>query len=590
MDKIFTHLIQPIQTNHMKKRSFLPYLVLLAGLLLTEAITILSFKDLKLIKQQAFESTCQDYKNKILSQLKANAQVLYSSAAFISSSDSTTRSEWKLFQSQNRSLSELPGIQGVGYIKKIQPEQLVQFEKTVQKEGFPDFKVKPEGEREFYTSVLYIEPFSGRNLIAFGFDAFTEPVRKKAMMLAEESNAAVISDKVFLLQETDQKKSPGTIMFVPVFKNYSTPANNNSTQYFAGWVFSPFRMNDLITGIAGEWNNENLNLNIYDNEGINPDLILFNSDSICMTKQTTHLYTIELPLVFNGKIWTLHFTKYQSTPDYFSIRVIAVFLAGIFISFLLFVLAINWLKMKNKSDEIFILNKELEKSNLNKDRFISVLAHDLRSPFNTLLGFTDLVNDKFEQLSENEQKTYSKYIHDSAHSIFRLLDDLLTWARLDAGKFPFHPAKTDLSEICKTVVDDYAIVALNKKIQLETENVDDPHIVYADNMMLKTVLRNLVDNAIKFSSQNGLVKISFANTENKIVVSVSDNGVGMTAEEKARLFNISTIYTKTGTANEKGTGMGLVLCSDLVKKHNGFIWVDSAPGNGTTVSFSLPVG
>ena len=574
----------------MKKITLLPYLVLLAGILLTELITILSFKDLKLINQQAFENTCQDYKNKILSQLKANAQVLYSSAAYISSSDSITRNEWKLFQFQNKSLNELPGIQGIGYVKKIQAGQLEQFEKLIRKEGFPDFRVKPEGPREFYTSVLYIEPFSGRNLIAFGFDAFTEPVRKKAMVLAEKSNAVVISDKVFLLQDSVSEKSPGTIMFVPIFKNYSTHDNNNSAQYLAGWVFSPFRMNDLITGITGEWENENLNLTIYDNEGINPGSELFDSDSICTTNQTNHYYSREMPLVFNGKTWTLHFTKYQSTPDYFSFRVVAVFLAGIFISFLLFVLAINWLKMKNKSDEIFILNQELEKSNLNKDRFISVLAHDLRSPFNTLLGFTDLLNDKFEQINQNEKKTYTKYIHDSAHSIFRLLDDLLTWARLDAGKFPFNPAKTDLSEICKTVVADYAIVALKKNIQLETENADNAHFVYADNMMLKTILRNLVDNAIKFSPENGIVKIRLTNTENKIVVSVCDNGVGMTAEEKVKLFNISTIYTKPGTANEKGTGMGLILCSDLVKKHNGNIWVESAPGSGTTVSFSLPVG
>jgi signal transduction histidine kinase len=309
-----------------------------------------------------------------------------------------------------------------------------------------------------------------------------------------------------------------------------------------------------------------------------------------MAKRTTHFLTCEIPIVFNQKTWTLHFTKYQTTPDYFSIRVITVFTTGIIISFLLFVLSINWMKMKNKSDEIFILNKELEKSNLNKDRFISVLAHDLRSPFNTLLGFTDLLNDKAEQLNQSEQKTYIKHIHNSAHSVFRLLDDLLTWARLDTGKFPFHPAKTDLSEICKNIVADYTIVALNKKIQLGTENVDTAQFVYADNMMLKTILRNLVDNAIKFSPENGLVKIRLTNTDNKIIVSVSDNGVGMTAEEKSKLFNISTIYTKTGTANEKGTGMGLILCSDLVKKHNGTIWVESTPGKGTTVSFSLPVG
>lgn len=260
------------------------------------------------------------------------------------------------------------------------------------------------------------------------------------------------------------------------------------------------------------------------------------------------------------------------------------------ISLLLFILSFNWLKMKNKSDEIFKLNQELEKSNQNKDRFISVLAHDLRSPFNTLLGFADLLNDKFDDFSISEQKTYTKYIQNSGHSIFRLLDDLLTWARLDAGKFPFQPSTVNIGEICETVVADYAMVAVKKKIDLKSENTEIQNFVFADNMMLKTVVRNLVDNAIKFTPENGQVKIAVARRNDKIIVSVSDSGIGITAEEKARLFNISTISSKPGTANEKGTGMGLILCYDIIKKHNGEIWLESGQDAGTTINFSLPAG
>ena len=576
--------------HRIKKISLLPYLVLLAGFLLTEAVTILTFQDLKTIRQQAFENKCQDFKNRILSQLKSNAQVLYNSAAFISSSDSITRDEWKLYQEQNRSLSELPGIQGIGFVKKLMPGQLASFEKLLQNEGFPDFKVRPQGSRDFYTSVLFIEPFSGRNLNAFGFDGYTEPIRRKAMALAAENNSAVISDKVTLLQETGSEKSPGTIMFVPVFKKRNHITTNDSAKYLFGWVYSPFRMYDFITGITGGWADENLNLTIFDNEEIDSDAILFNSDSIVDAKKTSHFYTNELSLVFNQKTWKLHFTSYQTSPDYFSIRVISVFLTGMIISLLLFILSFNWLKMKNKSDEIFKLNQELEKSNQNKDRFISVLAHDLRSPFNTLLGFADLLNDKFDDFSISEQKTYTKYIQNSGHSIFRLLDDLLTWARLDAGKFPFQPSTVNISEICKSVVADYAMVAVKKKIDLKSENTDTQHFVFADNMMLKTVIRNLVDNAIKFTPENGQVKIAVTRRNDKIIVSISDSGIGITAEEKARLFNISTISSKPGTANEKGTGMGLILCYDIIKKHNGEIWLESGPDAGTTINFSLPAG
>ncbi len=567
----------------------LPLLVIILGITVTFIITFLAYKDLKLIKKQAFENTCQEYENKIFSQLKANEQVLYNSAAFIAASDSISRIEWKTFQSINKSLTELPGIQGIGYVIKIHPKSLAGFEQRIRDEGFPDFRVKPEGEREIYTSVLFIEPFSGRNLNAFGFDGYTEPVRNKAMKMACENDLVTITEKVKLKQETDTLVQPGTIMFAPVYKK-EMPKENVGERCAAlkGWVFCPFRMNDLISGIIGDLEDPHLDLKIYEDTLQNEEQLLFKSEDVTKTIKTPYSITHNVSMIFNQKTWILKFTKYQSRPFFFSSRILTVFFTCLAISLLVFLLAVNWVKTYQKTTEISVLNGELEKTNLSKDRFISVLAHDLRSPLNTLLGFTELLKEKADQLKPGELKSYTSFIDDSARNIFSLLDDLLLWAKIDSGKFPFNPEKTDVSEICRNIVSDFKLIAARKNISLSTDFTVEPLFINADKMMLKTVLRNLLDNAIKFSFKDGRIDILAGKTGNNITISVKDFGTGMAPEVKAKLFDISSITTVIGTSGEKGTGMGLILCADLIKKNNGEILVDSIEGNGTIIKISFP--
>ncbi len=568
----------------------LPVLVIILGITVTFIITFLAYKDLILIKKQAFENTCQEYENKILSQLKANEQVLYNSAAFIASSDSISRNEWKTFQTINKSLTELPGIQGIGFVLKIHPEGLAGFEQRIRDEGFTDFRVQPEGEREIYTSVLFIEPFSGKNLKAFGFDGYTEPVRNKAMKMACENDMVTLSDKVTLIQESDTLIQPGTIMFAPVYKKeIPNETVNERCAALKGWVFCPFRMNDLLTAIIGDLKDPYLDLKIFENNLQNQEQLLFKSEDVSETTETPNLITYIVPMVFNGKTWFLKFTKYQPGPDYLSSRIITVFLICFTISLLAFLLAVNWVKTHQKSNEISVLNNELEKINLNKDRFISVLAHDLRSPLNSLLGFTELLKEKTEQLKPNELKSYTRFIDESARNILRLLDDLLIWAKIDSGKFPFNPEKTDVSELCRNIVNDYTLIAGRKNISLSPDIPAEPLYINADKMTLKTVFRNLIDNAIKFSFEGGTIEILAKKDQSHVTIFIKDYGTGMAPEVKEKLFDISKITTIIGTSGEKGTGMGLILCADLVKKNNGEIQVDSIAGNGTTIKMIFPV-
>lgn len=574
----------------MFKIRLFPILILVLGLVSTFVISYSAMQDLKNLGRQEFERICNDFEHKIQIQLKANAQILYSSAAFISSSSSTTREEWREFQHLNKSHRELPGIQGVGYITIVPKLQLGDFEQKMRKEGFPDFKIRPEGDRDFYTSVLFLEPFSERNKSALGYDVFAEPVRRKALLLARDNDQATISDKIILIQDSVYGNVPGTVMFAPVFRSEALKENDEERKSaIMGWVFSAFRMNDLFNGILGNWDYQSIRLRVYDEMLLNQDRLLFDSDSIgSFRHEARPAMTYQLPLSFNGKVWFLDFSKYSSNGyEIFSPEIWAILFTGLFISVLLFVLAISLINARSRSLQIMKLNVELKKVNANKDRFISVLAHDLKNPFNSLFGFSELLAENLNDLKKDEIESYVNQVQASAQVVHVLLEELLLWARIQSDQFPYHPQKIDLTALCNALIDDNQLIAAKKNISVFNDDTESV-FVNADELMLKTILRNLLTNAIKFTHKGGTVRISTKTTENKVILSVTDNGIGMSVEEIKRLFDISSVQSKTGTTNEKGTGLGLLLCKDLISKHDGEIWVESTPAQGSKFSFTLP--
>ncbi len=233
------------------------------------------------------------------------------------------------------------------------------------------------------------------------------------------------------------------------------------------------------------------------------------------------------------------------------------------------------------------IEKQLILLNSDKDRFISILAHDLRSPFNSLLGLTELLSEKLQELPPEEIKTIVTSINNTAQKTFALLEDTLLWASVQSQKITYSPVFTNIDDIIKEVKEILEPVAQFKNIALVYDS-NDKHHANVDIYMFKAILRNLISNAIKFTNQQGKIKISASHIDNNTVVKVTDNGVGMKQEIIDKLFSYSPSNSSKGTDNEAGTGLGLMLCKDFVDKHSGKIWIESTPGKGTTVSFSIP--
>ena len=327
--------------------------ILLLGLILTFIAVLYIHRDVEQQALEDFESVCNEINLKISARLHAHAQLLRSGAALFAVSDTVTRQQWKEFIEHERINKNLSGIQGVGYSLIVPKNQLQQHIQKIRKDGFPEYQIKPSGDREIYTTVIYLEPFKGRNLRAFGYDVFTEPVRRKALELARDSDIAVLTGKVTLVQETDTDVQAGTLMYVPVYKNgMSTNTVEQRRKAIKGWVNSPYRMNDLLHGILGQWElnqNNRIHLQIYD-DVIQNNSLLFDSqfkDSI-KTNQAKRVYTV--PVKFHGKQWILNFT--QPPETFFRSKVLYVLIGGIVINLLLFVLLLSLYNTRYRAELI----------------------------------------------------------------------------------------------------------------------------------------------------------------------------------------------------------------------------------------------
>jgi PAS domain S-box-containing protein len=233
-------------------------------------------------------------------------------------------------------------------------------------------------------------------------------------------------------------------------------------------------------------------------------------------------------------------------------------------------------------------NAELIKLNADKDQFMSILAHDLKNPFNSLLGVSDLLLSNVRNYDIERIEKQVKIIQRTSHNTFNLLEDLLLWSRSQAGKLSLEPQNFILSEITVEVIDVLKTRAEEKGITINS--FDNEAMIYADKNMLKTVIRNLLSNAIKFSHEGGIISI-YSTTENmNVITSVLDNGIGMSTQNIERIWDSDNYHTSPGTANEKGTGIGLKLCKDLIEKNGGKIWVETALIKGSEFKFSLPAG
>ena len=246
-------------------------------------------------------------------------------------------------------------------------------------------------------------------------------------------------------------------------------------------------------------------------------------------------------------------------------------------------------KQKQDEERIVRMNARLQKAVAERDKFFSIIAHDLRSPFIGFLTFIRMLTERIEKLSLNEIQRLANNMKHSAENLYNLLENLLEWSLVQRGSANYSPVPCCLENMVRGNVDLMQTVALQKNVEFRCSISGDLRVL-ADKSMLNMILRNLLSNAVKFSRKNGVVEISARPEDSMLQISVADDGIGMDNEALEKIFALDRMSSRKGTAGEKGTGLGLLLCREYVRRHGGEIWVRSSPGKGTVFYFTLPVG
>ena len=286
--------------------------VFLAGLSVTAFLAYFEKSEADRVAAWEFGFVCQEIQTKIGARLNDHAQILRSGAAFFFQDNGVTRAEWHVFAERQKISRELPGIQGFGFAKLVPRAQLAQHVREIRGEGFSDYRIKPEGDRETYSAIIYLEPFADRSLEAFGYDMLSEPVRREAMERARDLDEVALSGKVTLVQETGKDIQAGMLMYAPVYRKgmpIGTLAERRAALF--GWVYSPYRMTDILEGILGRWDSadQRIRLKIFDGAAATPDALLFDSQPHAGTKPSPGQMSWQTTVYSAGREWLLSFSE-----------------------------------------------------------------------------------------------------------------------------------------------------------------------------------------------------------------------------------------------------------------------------------------
>ncbi len=336
----------------LARRHWPALLLLLAGLGATALATRQTQRETEAKARREFKFASDEISLKVKARLQTYEQILRGGVGLFTASETVNRGQWRAFVQSFQIERQLPGTLGVGYALLVPPERLSQHEQEIRREGFPNYHVWPAGPRPIYSAIIYLEPFTNRNLRAVGYDMFQEPTRRAAMERARDQDTAALSGKVTLVQETTTDVQAGTLMFVPVYRK-GMPLNTVAERRAAiqAWVYSPYRMKDLMEGILGGWDSstgKHLRLEVFDGEAPSPDGLLYDSERAHLSDRSRAAdFTLQTPITCAGRRWTLLFTQGgipASAPEYRGVWGVAG--AGTALSWLLAGLLHSWLNTR----------------------------------------------------------------------------------------------------------------------------------------------------------------------------------------------------------------------------------------------------
>lgn len=567
----------------MKPDRALPWYVFAVFVVLTLLATSYVWQTSRAADRARFDNAVQATRDDISARLDTYVNVLNATRGLMASDPALPRQDLRDYIRSHEIQRRYPGIQGIGLSLRVPGELVPTLEADLRKEGHGDFRVWPKAARPEVHAIVLLEPPDPRNTRALGYDMFTNPVRREAMVRARDTGLPAASGPVTLVQETDARKQPGFLIYTPVYATGATPMTISARrQSLVGFVYAPFRAYDLLSGVFGSQQRPEIGFEIRDRGGL-----LFRTPNL--PREPRFSEPGELGVA--GRTWDIQWISKRHGRGVALLFAGGTFAGGMIIATLLMLLLRVQLAARAQAEETAarLVESEalLQRANHAKDEFLATLSHELRTPMTAILGWAQMLAD--ERFDEETSRTGIEAIGKSAKVQAQLIDDLLDISRITAGKMRIDPHPMDLEPVVRAAVDTVRPAAETKGVKLSS-GIESGVFVNGDAHRLQQVVWNLLTNAVKFTPAGGEVFVTMRSEDREATIEVRDTGHGIDPAFIPHVFERFRQADSSSTRAHMGLGLGLAIVRHLAELHGGTISAESRGlGKGSTFRVRLPM-
>ncbi len=555
-----------------------------AVLLALLGVTLLGWHNARQALDNELQATTTNYathtKNTIVERLSTYEVVLKGASGLFLASDNVTREEWKSFVESFDLRQKYPGIQGIGYVAFVPPDQLEAATAIARQEGYPDFRIYPEGTRDIYSAALYFEPLG--NPASLGFDMYAEPSRREAMVWAQATGMPTLTRKLKFVISDAQAGQSGFTMYLPVYANaqqHHLPATSRSVK---GFTFAPFTTANLFRSIVDEGARNMYGVRISDSFN-EQDNVLYETDRFASFNGAKS-YSYRIPLEFYGRKWLLDF---RFSPNIIAkttrSRPLTTLISGIILSFLSagFVLILLITRTRTLAHD---KRSEVQSA---KDELLSLASHQLRTPATAVKQYIGMLRQGFMGQVTDDQQILLEKAWESNERQLHIINEMLYVAKIDAHGIVLTLRKVDVGKLVEGIIQELSDAAKEKKNKIRLYQPKRSVMVEADEHCLRMALENLVSNALKYSYESKPVSVKLSNKKDGVKIAITDKGVGIAPDEVPLLFQRFSRIPNELSRQISGSGIGLYLSQQLIELHHGHIEVESIKGKGSTFTVTL---
>lgn len=568
----------------------LPAIVFVVALVVTGALSAVLARALERRDAERFDHQVTRITQAVRERVDITVALLRGTQGLFAASQEVTRDEFSQYVASLSLREQYPGIQGIGYTQRLQPGERPALERQARADGEAGFRVWPESPREEWHAILYLEPDDARNRAALGFDMSTNAVRRAAMEAARDSGEPRMSGKVTLVQEIDDNKQAGFLIYVPVYAN-DQPVRDADERRVAlqGFVYSPLRAEDLLRGTRGP-DRDLIDYALYDGSAAVPEALLRNTAD----RQRAHSprYAAERRLQVAGRTWLLRFASRPRFDNFARARLMPLLLlVPLAASALLAGISLLQVRQRRTAEALARagannarLVEELQDTARRKDEFLAMLGHELRNPLAPIVSAVDALQ---RGLPPARAAQLHAVLGRQARQLTRLVDDLLEASRISTGRLALQPQPMRIGDAAASAVEALQPRLERRRQRLRLEHRGAPAALLGDPARLSQVVANLLHNASKFSPDGAEIVLRIDEHPHEVQLQVSDPGEGIAPGLLPRLFDL--FVQGAPQDGHGGLGIGLALVRQVVALHGGKVQAASdGPGHGATFTVTLP--